>query len=347
MIRIDGSQQSGSGTIVRLSVALAALLGEPLHLYNARARREKPGLRPQHLSAVRACAEMCDAETDGLSVGSSEFTFRPGTKIRGGEFAWDIGTAGSTTMLALCVLPLACFADSRFAARITGGVFQDFAPSPHHTEHVLAPMLRRMGVEVDLVLVRAGYVPRGAGVVELRVRPASGTLAPIRLAEQGKAGEVRGIAFASHLAARRVSDRMAEACEARLRAGGLRARIDRTDDTLAAHPGASLAVWTETSEGCVLGADRAGAPRRSSEAIGRYVAESLLADLATGATTDLHLADQLVPFATVAEGASGWIVPRATEHVASNLWLAERFGARPRVEGLRVEIEGLGVRRSG
>jgi RNA 3'-terminal phosphate cyclase (ATP) len=204
-----------------------------------------------------------------------------------------------------------------------------------------------MGVEMELVVVRAGYVPRGAGVVELRVRPAAGALEALRLAEQGRASEVRGIAFSSHLAARRVSDRMAEACEARLRAAGLRARLDRADDTLAAHPGASLAVWTETSTGCVLGADRAGAPRRSSEAIGRFVAESLLADLATGATTDVHLGDQLVPFAAVAQGASGWTVPRATEHVASNLWLAERFGARARLKGMRVEIEGLGIRRSG
>ena len=98
MIHIDGSQQSGSGTLVRCSVALAALLGVPLHLVNARARRPQPGLRPQHLAAVRACAELCDARTEGLSVGASEFTFRPGGRLRGGRFLWDIGSAGSTTM---------------------------------------------------------------------------------------------------------------------------------------------------------------------------------------------------------------------------------------------------------
>jgi RNA 3'-terminal phosphate cyclase (ATP) len=133
MVEIDGAQQSGSGTIVRYAITLAALLGQPLHLVNARARREPPGLRPQHLAAVRACAELCGATTTGLDVGSREFTFVPGGRISGGTFAWDIGTAGSTTMLALSILPLACFADAPITTQITGGVFQDFAPSPHKT----------------------------------------------------------------------------------------------------------------------------------------------------------------------------------------------------------------------
>jgi RNA 3'-terminal phosphate cyclase (ATP) len=143
VITIDGAQKSGSGTIVRYAVALAALLGRPLHLVNARAKRDKPGLRPQHLSSVLACAELCGATTQGVSVGCREFTFTPSGQIKGGSFTWDIGTAGSATMLALSVLPLACFADDPVTARITGGVFQDFAPSPHHLQHVLAPLVQK------------------------------------------------------------------------------------------------------------------------------------------------------------------------------------------------------------
>ena len=137
MIHIDGGEQSGSGTIVRFSVALSALLRRPLRLSHARARRRKPGLRPQHMAAVKACAELCGAETDGVAVGSREFVFRPGSGIRGGAYHWNIGTAGSTTMLALSVLPVACFASEPVTALIEGGVFQDFAPSPHHMQHVL------------------------------------------------------------------------------------------------------------------------------------------------------------------------------------------------------------------
>jgi RNA 3'-terminal phosphate cyclase (ATP) len=345
MIHVDGSERSGSGTIVRFAVALAALLRRPLHIFNARARRARPGLRPQHLAAVRACAEICDAAADGLFVGSQEFTFAPGGTIHGGSYTWDIGTAGSTTMLALGILPLACFADGPLTARITGGVFQDFAPSPHHMQHVLAPLLARMGAAVEIEVVRAGYAPAGAGVLDVRVTPIGRPLAAIRLAEPGQLRSVLGVAFSSHLAERRVSERMAAACEARLAAGGIACLIERVLDARASHPGASLAVWGESSTGCLFGADWAGARGRTSETIGQFVAASLLDDLASGATVDRHVADQLIVFAALAEGSSRYVVPDVTEHVDANLWLAERFGARASCERREVRIEGIAHRR--
>lgn len=343
MIQVDGAHGSGSGTIVRFATAFAAVLERPLHLCNARAKREKPGLRAQHLAGVRACAELCNAKTDGLAIGSRDFTFVPGPRIRGGRFAWDIGTAGSATMFALGILPVACFAEAPVIAQITGGVFQDFAPSPHHMQHILAPLLARMGAEVELRVIRAGYVPRGGGVIELRVRPARRALTPLLLTEQGVLREVCGIAISSHLEERHVSERMAQVCEARLAAAGLSCTIERVLDTLALHAGASLAVWGTTSTSCILGADRAGALRRSSEAIGQFVAKSLLEDLATGATTDRHAADQLVLFAALASGATRYVVPGLTAHLETNLWLAEQFGATIRCEKRLVEIEGIGL----
>ncbi|RPI56692.1 MAG: hypothetical protein EHM55_04435 [Acidobacteria bacterium] len=205
MLVIDGAQQSGSGTIVRYAVALAALLGRPVHVLNARKRRRLPGLRPQHVMSIRACAAMCGATTEGLEVDSTEFAFVPGPQIPGGTYEWDIGTAGSTTMLAFSVLPLACFADAAVRARIEGGVFQDFAPSPYHLQHVLAALLRRMGASVQLDVTRPGYVPLGAGIIELTITPAPGELQPLTLTEPGVVRGIRGIALASHLAQRRVA----------------------------------------------------------------------------------------------------------------------------------------------
>jgi RNA 3'-terminal phosphate cyclase (ATP) len=343
VLEIDGSAQSGSGTLVRFGVAFSALCGEPIHLVNARARRAQPGLRAQHVAAVRACAELCAAETEGVEVGSRELVFRPGPRVRGGRYVWDIGTAGSAPMLALGVLALACLAEAPLVARIGGGVFQDFAPSPFHLQHVLAPLLARMGASVALELVRPGYVPAGSGVLELRVEPAPRGLAPLELLEPGPVRAVRGIALASHLAERRVADRMARACEERLAERGLASAIERVDDSSANRPGAGLAVWAETAHGCRLGADRAGAPRRSSEAIGRHVARALLEDLGSGAGVDRHLADQLVLFAALARGTTRYRVPADSEHLRTNLWLAERFGARVRCDGTQVEVEGLGL----
>ena len=184
MLEIDGSQKSGSGTIVRVALSLAALLGHEVRLVNIRARRPNPGLRHQHLAAARALAELCDGSLEGDSVGSRALFFRPGRALRGGRYRWDIGSAGSTTMMAMSLLPPACFADAPCRFRIQGGLFQDFAPSAFHMQRVLLPTLFLMGVRAELHIERPGYVPTGGGVVELTVRPAGRTLAPLVLPQQ-------------------------------------------------------------------------------------------------------------------------------------------------------------------
>jgi RNA 3'-terminal phosphate cyclase (ATP) len=345
MITVDGAQKSGSGTIVRYAVALAALRGRPVRVVNARARRRSPGLRHQHVTSILAAAALSGATAEGVAVGSQTFTFTPGPTLAGGRYDWDIGTAGSTTMLVLSILPMACFADRPVRARITGGVVQDFAPSPFHMQHALAPLLKRMGVDITLAIVRPGYVPTGAGVIEVTVTPSRRRLRALALDDPGIVSEVRGVALSSHLEERRVSDRMASTCEENLRTGGLACNIERVYDQTAPHAGACLAVWSESSTGCRFGADRAGRYGRSSEAIGRYVAASFLEDVRQGATVDQFLADQLVLFAALAEGTSSYVTPRRTMHLESNLWLIGLFGAHSRMEDRRVTIEGLATTR--
>ncbi len=330
---------------MRFAVALSCLTGRPIEIVNARAKRPKPGLRHQHVAGVRACAELCEARTEGVAVGSSTLRFHPGPRIRGGRRVFAVGTAGSASMLALTLLPLAAFADAALEARLQGGIFQDFAPSPIHMRHVLLPILARMGLHASLEVARPGYVPTGGGELLLRVAPVERALAPLALLDPGRVEAVAGIALSSHLAERHVSQRMARTCEERLAAAGLRCEIERVDDDRAPQPGASLCVWAESSTRCRFGADRAGARRRSSEAIGRFVAGNLLADLASGGTTDRHLADQLVVFAALAHGESRWIPARSTQHLDSNLWLAGRFGATVRRVGRSVEVRGVGRRR--
>ena len=345
MVEIDGAKGSGSGTIVRFAVTLSALLGRPLHLVNARQHRTRPGLRPQHVAAVRACAELCAAETKGLEVGAREFWFRPGSCIRGGTYEWDIGTAGSATMMALSLLPFACLAEAPLSARLSGGVFQDFAPSPYHLQHVVAPLLSRMGATVELRLLRPGYVPRGGGIVELDVVPVRDGLAALDLRKRGTVKTVYGVALSSHLEERRVSERLALSCAECLSVAGLSAEIERVTDTLSLQAGAGLAIWTESSTGCRLGADRAGARGRSSEEIGRFVARQLLDDLAADATIDRYAADQVMGFAAVAGGVSHYVAPYRTKHLDGNLWLIRQFGVRAECEGTCITIYGLGLRR--
>lgn len=348
MIEIDGGERSGSGTIVRLSVSLCTVLGQELRLTNIRAKRDRRGLRPQHRQVVTACAEMCGGEVDRAEVGSGEMVYRPGQRILGGAYGWDIGTAGSTTMLAMSLLLVGCFADRPSDFTIKGGLFQDFAPSAHYMGGVLLPLLRRMGVDAELRVRRPGYVPEGDGILEIRVKPPKSGLRPLKLVEQGRLTGAKGIALSSHLAEQEVSDRMAEECSARLEEAGYNAEIEAIYETSAAQKGADLSVWVETDSGAIIGADRAGKLGRRSEEIGRHVAGSILEDLETGATVDRYMADQLIPFCALASGASEYIVPAVTEHVETNLWLVEEIlGGKASLDGRHLRVEAVGVRPKG
>ena len=343
MIYVDGAQKSGSGTIVRFAVGLATLLGDELHLTNIRAKREKPGLRPQHLKAMQALRQICQGSLEGGEVGSSEIRFKPGGKLKGGNYEWDIGTAGSTTLLAMTLLPAACFATGAMSFKISGGLFQDFAPSAYHMQYVLFPVLEKMGINARLNIIRPGYVPRGGGIIEVRVEPVMGKIKPMRLVSQGDVIEIQGVALSSHLKERKVSERMVEKCNEVLKSNGYSAQIEITYDNLALQRGAALTIYAKTSSGCIIGADRAGELRRTSEEIGRYVAHSLLEDLATGATADRYLADQLIFYAALGDGVSEYRIPRLTEHVETNLWLVESIlGAKSEVNGNLVKIQGIG-----
>jgi RNA 3'-terminal phosphate cyclase (ATP) len=344
MITIDGGAKSGSGTIVRYSVALASLLGKEIRIENIRAKRPKPGLRAQHLKVIQACQEMCQGTVQGASVGSKEITYMPGGRFDGGEYSWDIGTAGSTTMMAQTLLPLACFAGKPSKFRLEGGLFQDFAPSAYHMKFVLLPLLKGMGVRADLDIIRPGYVPRGGGIIAVRVEPAR-KLKPLNLTEQGQILSVRGIALSSHLKEKRVSQRMAAECQRVLGSHGYKAEIEEIEDESSLQEGAALAIYAETSLGNRIGSDRAGRPGRSSESIGRYVAERFVDDVKTGAAVDRYIADQLIIYAGLAEGVTRYSVPRITEHVETNLWLIEELlGARTKIDGNVIQIAGIGFK---
>lgn len=346
MIELDGSRYSGSGTIVRQAVMFSALTGRAVRLVNARVKRPKPGLRAQHVQVVSSIGELVGAKIEGLHVGSTELTFEPGALRAGRRYVWDIGSAGSTTMLALAVLPVLAFASSPVAVELRGGLFQDFAPSLFHLQHVMLPLLERMGLEADAEMTRPGYVPAGNGILALRVRPVQETLRSLRSDRPGPVERVWGIALSSHLEERRVSERMADTAKESLAEAGYRAEIEERNDVTSLQPGAAMALFADLEGGVRLGADRAGALRRTAEAIGRQAARQLLEDLRAGATLDRYAADQIIPFAALAEGESRFRIPVETEHVRTNAWLAETFlDARVKLRERELVITGAGVRR--
>ncbi|MEW6351027.1 MAG: RNA 3'-terminal phosphate cyclase [Thermodesulfobacteriota bacterium] len=346
VIEIDGSSHSGSGTILRVCVALATLLRRPLHVRNIRAARPKPGLRAQHLTAVQACCQLTGGELSGGHIGSTEIYYHPGRAPIEGDFALDVGTAGSATMLAYTLFVPALFGSGPCRFRLTGGIFQDFAPSGYHMLHCLVPLLRRMNAKLELRIRKPGYVPKGQGLLDLNVVPLSAGLKPLQLVRQGDVLVLKGISLASHLREQQVARRMSERCWATLARRGLGADLHLVEDDEAVQKGAALALWAETSSGALLGSDMAGRPGRRSETIADVVTKNLLEDLGSGATVDRHMADQLILFGALAAGTTEYLIPRSTEHVESNRWVIRKIlGAESRLERNRLVIEGVGFSR--
>jgi len=345
MIDVDGSAHCGSGTIVRQAAAYAALTGQPVRIRNARARRQPPGLRPQHLRAIQAIRDLVGGSLDGAAVGSQSFEFRPGDAEPAGRYVWDIGTAGSATMLALSVLPVMALRGRGAEAEIRGGLFQDFAPSAFHLQHVIMPLLAQMGLTAQVEMIRPGYPFAGQGIIRLAVPPAARPLRPL-VPRRGQApARVWGIALASHLDDRRVAARMAAAARTVLGTAGITAEIEERSDSTAAQPGAAFALFADFIGGTRLGADRAGAPHRPAERIGAQVARQLLAEIGSGATIDRHASDQIIPFAALADGTSRFQLPFITEHTETAGWLAWLFlRAEVRAAGSTLVIHGQGAR---
>jgi RNA 3'-terminal phosphate cyclase (ATP) len=316
-----------------------------MRLINVRAKRTKPGLRRQHAQAVEAVRQLVDGTTEGATIGSREFVFWPGAPSQSQHYTWDIGSAGSTTALALAVLPVLAFGSSRVSIELHGGLFQDFAPSFYHLEHVLLPLLNRMGFGATMRMERPGYVPTGQGIWHLTAIPATKRLQPLILDQAGVVQKIWGIALSSRLKERSVSDRMAETAKRAFSAAGYHADIQVLYDDNALQAGAGLAAFADLSGGARIGSDRAGAPRRSSEAIGKYVARQLLEDLQTGATLDRYTSDQIIPLAALAAGESRFRIPRVSEHIESNAWLSREFlGAEVKIQGHELVVNGVGFK---
>ena len=325
MIEIDGSQKSGSGTILRLSVALAAILGKPLHIYNIRQNRPQPGLRPQHLEAVLTAAKLCNAEVRGAELNSRELWFTP-RKIKGGKIEAEIGTAGSIPMLLMTVLPICAFAENTVHLRVSkGGTDVQHSPTINYMRFVFLPTLRRMGLNAALTVQKYGYYPKGMGEVTLTVEPCT-TLKPILLESFGKIKAVKGISVCTFLADRRVAERQAKAANQYLRERGYAADIQIVNDkSNPMQKGSSIVLWAETDTDVIIGADAIGEIRKTSETVGKEAAEKLVTELSTKPTVDIHLADMLIPYAALAKGKSAFLSRTISEHLETNIWLAEKI----------------------
>jgi RNA 3'-terminal phosphate cyclase (ATP) len=337
MLTIDGAYGEGGGQVLRTALALATLTGRPFRIEHIRARRENPGLRPQHLTAVWAAAAVCEGRLEGDELGSQVLAFVPDGPPRAGEYTFDVadaaraGSAGSVALILQTVLlPLGrAEGDSRVTLR--GGTHVPWAPPVPYLEHVFLPVLAQLGVRAEIELSRWGFYPAGGGEIQVSILGQKGPLSPVTLTERGDLQRVWGVAAVMNLPSH-IPQRMAARARNVLAEAGLQAEI-KPMRLRGAGPGAGIFLFAQYAN-VTTGFTAFGRKGLPAEHVAEAACEELVGHHRSGAPADAHLADQLVLAMSLAQGSSQVVTSLVSQHLLTNAWVVQQFLSRDvRVEG--------------
>lgn len=314
LIQLDGTD--GGGQMLRTALSLAMVTGQPFRMTNIRGKRSKPGLMRQHLTCVKAACEISDGTADGAEIGSTELVFRAG-KIRGGNYHFAIGTAGSTGLLFQTLLPALLHAEGPSTLRLEGGTHNPLAPPFEFIDQVFLPILRKTGIHATVSLKQTGFAPVGGGIMEAEIQPC-GTLTAFHLHEPG---EIKSLSLRVptrnlpiQIAGRILDSALAQyPCD------------DATVEIREPGPGRGVcclyqAVFENT---CEL-TSAFGETNVTAERVGKRAAKALHDFVGSGTAVGRCLADQLLlPMALAGGGSFTTMVP--DDHVPTNISVIEKF----------------------
>jgi RNA 3'-terminal phosphate cyclase (ATP) len=319
-MQLDGSAGEGGGQILRSSLALSLLTGRPFRLRNIRARRSRPGLQPQHLMSVKAAAEVGSATLREATLGSTSLDFEPGT-VTGGDYHFRIGTAGATSLVLHTIyLPLA-FAKVPSRVIIEGGTHVPHSPCFHFLDRSWRHTMNQVGLSIALRMERAGFYPRGGGIVHADIQPAD-AIKPFTASEftaVTRARVVSGVGQLPH----HIRERMARRASEQLHEHGL--TVEVIEEEWTGGPGCMLGIELPTTPiptfFFALGERGKPAETVADEA----VAQTLAFHAANPPGVDEHTADQLILPLAFAEGQSHFRTACISSHLLTNARVIEKF----------------------
>ena len=326
MIEIQGDVFEGGGQILRTAIALSTVIEKPFRIFNIRAKRRNPGIRPQHLEAIRAVAKLCDAEVRGADIGNKELKFYP-KRIRSGKIDITIPTAGSIGLMLQGLMIAASRIDEDINVRINGGATNGKWAAPvNFIKHVLIPILSKMGYRAWIEIERYGYYPVGGAKVKMKIEPSK--LSSIKLLEQEEILSINGISHASlHLKKSKVAERQQKAARDLLFKKfqiepEIKVEYVNTDC-----PGSAIDLWIKTKNS-FLGDSSLGEPGKPAEEVGKDAAWMLINQHKSSAPLDSHMSDQIIPYmalGTISDGESMVRASAITNHTKTNIWVVEQF----------------------
>lgn len=331
MIVIDGSHGEGGGAVLRSSLSLSVLLGEPLRIENIRVKRPNPGLQAQHLTGVRTLAKVCRAKLEGAKLGSTTLTFRPQSPPRSGEYSCDVaearkgGSAGAASLVFQASLLPLIMVEGNSRLFLRGGTHVAWSPPFHYLKTVYLPTLGRMGIEADVEIEEWGWYPIGGGVMTAQITGLGSEateIAGLELSDRGALRSLRGVSAISNLP-RHVAERQKGQAEKVLRHEGFEPQIEIID---AASKGrGSVLFLVAEFENVRAGFTSLGRKGKPAERVAEDACAQFLHYYRSGAALDQYLADQLILPMALAQGDSSLTTCRITQHLLTNIWVVEQF----------------------
>ena len=308
LLEIDGSIGEGGGQIIRTSLTLAAITQTHIKITNIRAKRNRPGLAAQHLMCAKAVRNICRGTLRGAEIGSTELIFHPG-EIVGGKYDFDIGTAGSVSLVAQTIIPILLKISKPSTIRIIGGTHVPFSPTSDYLEKVFCPAISLFGAKISIKHLKSGYYPAGGGEIEIQV-------------ENSELAGVTNFPNSSSLPIE-VLIRLANletSIAIREKKIFIQNKIEkvylRQEESLS--PGNAILAWS-----AFRGAAFLGEKGKRAEAVAQETLDFLKAELESD--VDLHLADQILLYAVLSNGQSEFKTSRITEHLRTNANIIQKF----------------------
>lgn len=324
MIEIDGSYGEGGGQILRTALSLSCLVKKPFRIFNIRKGRKKPGLMPQHLISVRAAQLLTSAEVTGGHSGSTELSFSP-NYVKGGDFYFDIGTAGSTSLVLQTLIPALIFSEVKNTVVLKGGTHVPYSPSFHYVEKVVVPILKRLGIDINLTIELYGFYPKGGGKVRAEIAPAK-EINPLRIMERGIISGLKGCSGVGTLPlsiAERQRNALLEKIHSQIKDLSSPVDIELLNVSTPGQ-GTFIFLWSE-SEHSIAGFTSLGERGKRAETVGEEIANEFLDYYHSGAAFDQHLPDQIVLYLSMCDTESVFTTSRITQHLMTNLWTISLF----------------------
>ena len=318
MIHIDGAAGEGGGQVLRTALGLSLVTGKPFQIEKIRAKRERPGLLRQHLTAVLAAAEIGNATVEGSTLGSKDLSFTPG-KVRAGEYHFAVGTAGSGTLVLQTILPALMLADGGSRLVIEGGTHNMQAPPFHFLEKTFIPLLNRLGPKVALKLERYGFYPAGGGRFTVEINPSS-AISPALWIGRDEITHRHGVAIVANLP-RSIAQREVDTLGHMLGWGPECFEIIETKNSAGPGNVVMVEVGTPSITEVFTGFGRLGA---SAEHVASEAAGAARSYLSSQAFAGEYLGDQLLlPIAL--SGGGSFITTKISMHAQTNMKVIESF----------------------